>query len=125
MFDRSYVIAHKGHPHFIANSKMSYLAKYIRSQIDERDFETIKNLSDPTKFRIYLLLSKVEEIPVSDIKVILGLSQSAVSHALSDLRKVDLVESHRCGQLICYSLNTTNNKGVLSFLERFVRRHKV
>lgn len=125
MFDRSYVLAHKGHPHFMPDSRVFHLTKYLRSQINKVNLEIVKNLSDPTKLRIYLLLSKVEEIPVSDIKHILGLSQSAVSHALSDLRKIGLVKTNRCGQLICYSLKNNYRKGVLSFFEKFMTGYKV
>lgn len=125
MFDRSYVLAHKGHPHYISNSRILYLATKADSEISEKNLEVLKNLSDPTKLKIYLLLARVEEIPVTDIKHILGLSQSAVSHALSDLRKIGLVEAHRCGQLICYSLKNNYKKGVLSFFEKFMTRYKV
>lgn len=121
MLNRSYIVRHKGHPHYIQDSKLLFLLRKANSQINEKNLEVVKNLSDPTKLKIYLLLARVKEIPVSDIKQILGLSQSAISHALSDLRKIGLVEAHRCGQLICYSLKNNKRKGILSFLERLSR----
>lgn len=120
MFDRSYVLAHKGHPHFISNSRILYLSTKTDSEISEKNLEVIKNLSDPTKLKIYLLLTQVAEIPVTDIKHILGLSQSAVSHALSDLRKIGLVEARRCGQLICYSLKRDKSGKLLTIVKKFL-----
>ncbi|MBI2021536.1 winged helix-turn-helix transcriptional regulator [Candidatus Daviesbacteria bacterium] len=105
MFNRSYIKGHEGHPHYITDSKVASLQKKVSFLSDEEKLlRIVKNLSDPTKLRIYLLLHKVKEIPVTDITQILNMSQSAVSHALSDLKNLGLVESHRCGQLICYSL---------------------
>ncbi len=122
MLNRSYIQQHKGHPHYTTDSKILSLQKNISFSTEEDGLvRIIRNLSDPTKLKIYLLLTKVKAIPVTDITQVLGLSQSAVSHALSDLKNLGLVESHRCGQLICYCLS--NDKGkrkLLSFLERLM-----
>ncbi len=91
------------------------------SNEEEELLRIIRNLSDPTKLKIYLLLTKVKAIPVTDVTQVLGLSQSAVSHALADLKNLGLVESHRCGQLICYCLsNDKRKRRLLSFLERLI-----
>lgn len=121
MFNRSYIHSHKGHPHYLTDSKILALQKVVNFSIEEEELvRIIRTLSDPTKLRIYLLLHKVEEIPVTDLTQILGLSQSAVSHALSDLKNLGLVESKRCGQLICYSLSNFLKKSkLLSFFNRF------
>lgn len=121
MFNRAYIQGHKGHPHYITNSKISSLQKTINLSQDEEELvRIIRNLSDPTKLKIYLILHKVEEIPVVDLTQVLGLSQSAISHALSDLKNLGLVECHRCGQLICYSLANGRKKNrFLSFFNRF------
>lgn len=121
MFNRSYIKGHEGHPHYITDSKVTSLQKSVNLHGGEEELlRIIKNLSDPTKLKIYLLLHKVEEIPVTDITQILNMSQSAVSHALSDLKNLGLIESHRCGQLICYSLSNGKKKSkFLSFFERF------
>lgn len=119
MFKRSYINAHKDHPHYITNSKLEGLKKRVNLSYDEEDLlRILKNLSDPTKLKAYLLLHKVEEIPVSDIALLIGVTRSAASHALMDLRNLGLVTSHRCGQLICYSLvrNKRENK-LLNFLK--------
>lgn len=117
MFNRSYINPHKNHPHYIKDSKILNIQKTAES-IEKKDhfFSIMRNLSDPTKMRIYLLLEKVEEISVTDLTIILGISQSAVSHALSDLKNIGLIESKRCGKLICYFLNKEKKKNkILSF----------
>ena len=121
MFNRSYIEAHEGHLHYFTDSKVAFLQKTVRFSIDEEGLvRIIRNLSDPTKLKIYLLLHKVEEISVTDLTQILGLTQSGVSHALSDLKNLGLVESHRCGQLICYSLTNGKKKNkFLNFFEKF------
>ncbi len=121
MLNRSYMLAHKEHPHYLTDSKIvSLQTKTYFSNEDNDLIRIIRNLSDPTKLKIYLLLHKVKEIAVADLTQILGLTQSAVSHALSDLKNLGLVECHRCGQLICYSLieNKKKNK-FLTFFSRF------
>lgn len=119
MFNRSYMEEHQGHPHHLTDSKILSLQKRIQfSSQEEELIRLTRNLSDPTKLKIYLLLESIAEISVTDLTQILELSQSAVSHALTDLRNIGLVWSHRCGQLICYSLVSSSKKRWLAFWER-------
>lgn len=122
MLNRSYIQMHKGHPHYLTDSKFISLQKKTKLSVEEEDLlRIIRNLSNPTKLKIYLLLTKVKAMPVTDITQILDISQSAVSHALADLKNLGLVESYRCGQLICYSLsNGKKKRKLLSFLERLI-----
>ncbi|QQG43192.1 MAG: winged helix-turn-helix transcriptional regulator [Candidatus Daviesbacteria bacterium] len=121
MLNRSYIQSHKGHLHYTTDSKILSLQKRLKLSSEGADLlKIIRNLSDPTKLKIYLLLTKVKAIPVTDITQVLGLSQSAVSHALADLKNLGMIESYRCGQLICYSLKLGKRKRkLLSFLEGF------
>lgn len=121
MLNRSYILGHEEHPHYLTDSKVLRLQKNINFSVEEEELvRIIRNLSDLTKLKIYLLLHKVEEISVTDLTQILNLSQSAISHALADLKNLGLVECHRCGQLICYSLTHSKKKNnFLSFFERF------
>lgn len=118
MFNRSYIIDHKTHPHYFPDYKISQLRdKTVLDKEEERLLRVFKSLSDPTKFKIYTVLQNVEEISVSDLSLILGVSQPAISHALSDLKTLDIVEAHRCGQLICYSLKRQKEK--IKFVDYF------
>ena len=122
MHNRSYIRGHEDHPHYISDKTIDYLKNSFQDLERREDaILVLRALSDPTKLNIYLLLHKVDEIPVTDICHVLDLSQSAVSHALSDLKKLDLVESNRCGQLICYSLKKQPKKrnSLLSIFEKF------
>ncbi|MBI4029277.1 MAG: helix-turn-helix transcriptional regulator [Candidatus Blackburnbacteria bacterium] len=121
MPNRSYTQGHEGHPHYLTDSRVLSLQKTVSFSLKEEELvRVIRNLSDPTKLKIYLLLHKVEEISVTDLTLILDLTQSAVSHALSDLKNLGLVESHRCGQLVCYSLSNGRKKNrFLNFFDKF------
>lgn len=122
MYSRSYIESHKGHPHYVTNRTIKSLQKNYGDIDSQSDLvEVLRNLSDPTKLKIYLLLHKVEEIPVTDIVNVLGISQSVASHALADLKDLDLVEGTRCGQLMCYSLKRQPKKrnNLLSVIEKF------
>lgn len=120
MLNRSYIQGHERHPHYLTDSEVLKLQSTINfSAEEEESVRIIRNLSDPTKLKIYMVLYKTEEISVTDLTQILNLSQSAVSHALADLKNLGLVESHRCGQLICYSLKReSRKKSFLSFLKQ-------
>ncbi len=122
MLNRLYIQMHKDHPHYLTDSKFLSLQKKIKLSVEEEELlRIVRNLSDPTKLKIYLLLTKVKAMPVTDVTQVLGLSQSAVSHALADLKNLGLVESYRCGQLICYCLsNGKKKRRLLSFLERWI-----
>ena len=124
MFNRSYIFGHEDHPHYLSNRKINELKQTLTfSGQDEEMVRVIKNLSDPTKFRIYQLLHWVDEIAVTDVALILDLSQSTVSHALADLKNLGLVTSQRCGQLICYSLPENQSTNILQeFINRFNTR---
>lgn len=123
MFNRSYIELHKGHPHYISDSKMLSLQRMANFSDKEEEFiRVMRNLSDPTKLKIYFLLNKVKEISVNDIAQILNLNQSAISHALSDLKNLGIIDAKRCGQFICYFLK--KSKDSLSwkkFLNKIVK----
>lgn len=121
MLNRSYIKGHERHPHYITNTKILSLQKNVSFSSEEKELIiVIRNLSDPTKLKIYLILHKVKEISVADLSQILGTSQSGASHALTDLKNLGLIESHRCGQLICYSLSKDKkNYKFLGFFNKF------
>jgi DNA-binding transcriptional ArsR family regulator len=69
-------------------------------------------LSDPTRVKIIIALSKAE-LCVGDLAYIVGASDSAVSHQLRTLRNMDLVEHRREGKLALYSLSDEHLKTIL------------
>jgi len=61
-------------------------------------------LSDPTRLRIISALN-ASELCVCDIAAVLGLTESAVSHQLRQLKRLGLVRSRRDGRMSIYSLD--------------------
>lgn len=76
----------------------------IGDAIVDQVAETFKALGDPTRVRlIHALLH--EELCVSDLAALLGLTESAISHQLRLLRGLRVVRSRRDGKLIYYALD--------------------
>jgi ArsR family transcriptional regulator len=69
-------------------------------------------LSDPNRIKILYSLSR-EEVCVCDLSVLLGMSESAISHQLRLLRALRLVKSKRDGRAIYYSLTDDHVTKVL------------
>ncbi len=69
----------------------------------------LKCISDPNCLKIIDALSKESNPCVSDITKGLDISISAVSHQLSKLKAMGIVNTKRSGQTICYSLSNTQN----------------
>ena len=65
--------------------------------------DAFKQLSDPTRIKIFWLLCHCEEC-VMNISAIVGMSSPAVSHHLRGLRAADLVVSTRKGKEVYYTV---------------------
>lgn len=66
--------------------------------------DTFKVLGDPTRLRIVDALSR-SELCVCDLALIVGASQSTVSHSLRALRQMRLVRYRKDGKIAYYSLD--------------------
>lgn len=66
--------------------------------------ETFKVLGDPTRLRIVDALSR-SELCVCDLALIVGATQSTVSHSLRALRQMRLVRYRKDGKIAYYSLD--------------------
>ncbi len=66
--------------------------------------ETFRTLGDPTRVRILDAIARHERC-VCDIAVLIGLSESAVSHQLRLLRSLRLVRPRREGRHVYYALD--------------------
>ena len=64
-----------------------------------------KALSDPTRLRCLLLLSKKTELCVCELTQVLSLPQPKISHHLAALRKAGLVSDRKEGLWIHYRIN--------------------
>jgi ArsR family transcriptional regulator len=75
---------------------------------------TFRLFGDPTRARILHALSLTDELCVCDIALLLGLSQSAVSHQLRLLRDRNVVARRREGRVIQYRLADEHMRHVLA-----------
>jgi len=66
--------------------------------------EAFQSLADPTRFKIlYALMT--HEVCVRDLAILIGVSESAISHQLRFLRNRHLVSQRREGNIIYYTLS--------------------
>jgi DNA-binding transcriptional ArsR family regulator len=75
--------------------------------------ELFDMLSDPTRLRLLMQLRTDDDACVSDLALLTGTSESAVSHALRLLRAHGIVESERRGRKIFYTLADENARVVI------------
>ncbi len=66
--------------------------------------EIFKILSDPTRLKIVMALTK-EELCVRDIAALLNLTESAISHQLRLLKNSRIVKHRRDGKMAYYTLD--------------------
>ncbi len=65
--------------------------------------ELFRTLANPTRLRILEALA-LEELCVCDLAVVTGISQSALSHQLRQLRQMGLVRYRKAGRMVFYRL---------------------
>ena len=75
--------------------------------------DLFKVFGDGTRIRILYVLFE-EEVCVCDIAMLLGMTQSAVSHQLRVLKQAHLIKSRRVGKTIFYSLSDSHVSTLLS-----------
>ena len=74
--------------------------------------ELFKIFADPTRLRILSALA-TEELCVCDLQVALEMTQSAVSHQLSVLKRARLVRYRKEGKTVFYSLDDDHVRQIL------------
>lgn len=90
----------------LTSAELSELASSMLPQDDvEVISEFFKALADPTRISIVDALQKHEWLCVSDLAELLGLTKSAVSHQLCNMRLNKLVRLKRDGKRVFYALN--------------------
>ena len=90
----------------------------VRSKLPPEDnlfelAELFKVFGDSTRIRILYVLMEAE-VCVCDLAEVLNMSQSAISHQLSILKRSSLVKNRREGKSIFYSLADEHVRTVLS-----------
>ena len=77
--------------------------------------QSMRLLSEPTRLRLILLLSK-EELTVAELQEILGMGQSRISTNLAQLRRQELVIDRRVGKNIYYTAVISSIEPLLEVL---------
>ena len=102
----------------------SYICKNI-IMTDRPDTErmdqaayTLKAISNGTRLCVISLLSKREEMSVSEINEQLNCEQSLLSHHLTDMRAKGILNCRRVGKNCFYSLNNKEIVRVLEFVNK-------
>jgi len=80
-----------------------------------------KALGDPTRLAIIQLLRDKSRTP-SEMLERIQITQPTLSHHLDILKRADLVETHREGQFIRYSLNMTVVEMAMEYFTKFHSR---
>jgi DNA-binding transcriptional ArsR family regulator len=92
----------------------------LDSTIADRISGSFWALSDPTRVRIIHALT-LAELCNGDLAQILGISESAVSHQMRDLRLMNLVTSEKRGRMVFYRLNDTHVRHIFEDTLRHVQ----
>ena len=93
------------------------IGQKVRQEMPDEDVlfdlsELFKVFGDSTRIRILYCLF-ASEMCVCDIATLLNMTQSAISHQLSVLKKSKLVKSRRDGKTIFYSLADSHVRAIL------------
>lgn len=78
------------------------------------------SLSDPTRARIVHALT-LAELCNADIAELVGLTESAVSHQMRELRLLNIVRAERHGRMVFYRLNDTHVRHIFEDTLRHVQ----
>ncbi len=85
-----------------------HVAPLLGRVIDQSDADDVAStfalLADPTRARMLHALSLAEELCVCDLALLLGISQSALSHQLRLLRSRRVVARRKVGRVVYYRL---------------------
>ncbi|PSQ09167.1 transcriptional regulator [Halobacteriales archaeon QS_5_68_33] len=94
----------------------SYRQK-AEGKISDSDIRTLSKMGDETRFTILRILEAADsKLCFCELTPLLDVSESAVSHALSDLREADLIRRKKRGRWRYYEL-TDRAERILDALE--------
>ncbi len=105
---------------FVHKDRVDAARKALHDQTTTVELsETFKVLSDPTRLKIVLALSK-QELCVCDIAALLSATDSAISHQLRLLKNLRLVKHTRRGKMVYYTLDDEHIEDMIRIAVRHV-----
>lgn len=96
------------------------LCSLIRRQDAAKIADIFRVLADPTRVSILHALS-LAELCNCDLAAVLGISESAVSHQMRELRLLKLVTAERRGRMVFYRLADSHIRHVFEDALKHVR----
>ncbi len=90
------------------------MAPFLETETAERLAEMFRTLSDPTRLRLIAALQE-GEVNVRQLAAAVGISESAASHQLRNLRQMRLVRARKQGREVYYALD---DEHVLDLFQR-------
>lgn len=80
-------------------AELDMLQSTARSERVESDLAVLSTLGDETRYRLARVLADADgELCVCELNAVVDVSESAISHALSDLREAGLVTRRKNGR---------------------------
>lgn len=92
----------------------------LPAEIADRVAGVFWSLADPTRARIVHALT-LAELCNADIAELVGLTESAVSHQMRELRLLNIVTAQRHGRMVFYRLNDTHVRHIFEDTLRHVQ----
>ena len=92
----------------------------LPTELADRVAGVFWSLADPTRARIVHALT-LAELCNADIAGLVGLTESAVSHQMRELRLLNIVTAQRHGRMVFYRLNDTHVRHVFEDTLRHVQ----
>jgi ArsR family transcriptional regulator, lead/cadmium/zinc/bismuth-responsive transcriptional repressor len=83
--------------------------------------EFFRLMGDPTRVRILYTLQQAGELCVGDLSLVVGMSETAVSHALRLLRTAGIVKRRRASRMAYYSLDDAHVANLLDLSREHLR----
>lgn len=108
---------------FIDEKKVEYVKKNLPyDTVISNLTEQFKSLSDFTRLKILLALSK-KELCVCDISALIGVSVSAISHQLRLLKNARLVKYRKDGKMVYYTLEDKHINKIINETLKHSKEH--
>ncbi len=108
----------------IHQDRVDTAKEYALSTRENQQLATLfKAMGDPNRLRILKALES-EEMCVCDLALFVGVSESAASHQLRQLRQLQLVTNRREGPVLYYRLNNTQVSALIKLALAHLREEK-
>lgn len=109
----------------LTDEKVKEIQKEMRF-CNSENADVFSALGDQSRYKMFLVLLKYDDICVSDFAKIMNFSIPAASQQLAVLEKAGLVIKERMGQMVCYMINEDDDvvKKIVATLDVPMKKKK-